>query len=909
MRVRRSGSTGAEGQALPPYAFGSSFLHRRNTHQQSSFFMASPDSGLTGATYRPITAAECTVGDAGWGTTPDKVPLPEQSDLHLQARLAGGDKAKIRAYGQGLPREPQNVPPPRKCVLQQVFLWRAEEALPDVENELHVAWEEAADARGLSLGEWRGRVECNAENMLSPLPLIRQREAMGDADGEASASGELLSDTDELCPVLASAVDLKIAKDEKDNVLEGQQRTATYLRLEGFLDPREQRTVSRSQAMSPPLQPPPALSQRPAASLPSVSPSLSYRAPERKTSIKAASIKIAPETPEEPPAQVGPSGEQLEDSGALKMTDAAASMVVLPIVPTDDGRGPESDGCTVPEEQLRGSEEDAPLEANAVIETKKIIHKWTKVAIRIVQYRRLYYKFAHAFQLGAVTTRTYCVVFHDGEDLDYISLLASHRTEIARPQNDSEFPKSRINCNFKQTVVLPFDVSSPVLRIAVLLVMAKKGHNGEPGEFMRRVAGITKPLSVEQCRERMSKTSAWPLYVPQQVIGATATPDPQIVGVIFFTLSGYTGGEGPKLSAEVVHSPSFDFRAGRPPATPEKESEPPQKMAWYEYLNPFKALRPQSAAQKKAAVSLEVQDSLARIPLPPKHKEAYLHLLSPAKPAANERPQIELHRTKTEVPVHKKQSFDQSSLLPPSGKARPKGKDMTKHKAPSASPSPTAKESRAPEETHLTALPKDNTGKATSKAPPKVAAASTAARDVGPAPAASLGMATKFMAASKEPVRSIGAASSVQSAAGKAPSTSSGDPQAGALDQRSSAAHKEVSGVLHNQTPLTASAKPKPGGPSLSKSSIPSNIGGSVGGNATAKTPAAESAVPKVGALQGNVLQAKGKASVADAPSKKGERILTKGLMAQSAARKEASASQSKAAQPSPKDSRRGGGI
>ncbi|XP_026191544.1 uncharacterized protein LOC34617896 [Cyclospora cayetanensis] len=833
-----------------------------------------PAAAELGATYRPITAAECTVGDAGWGTTPDKVPLPEQSDLHLQARLAGGDKAKIRAYGQGLPREPQNVPPPRKCVLQQVFLWRAEEALPDVENELHVAWEEAADARGLSLGEWRGRVECNAENMLSPLPLIRQREAMGDADGEAS--------------------DLKIAKDEKDNVLEGQQRTATYLRLEGFLDPREQRTPVLEETQVPSVE-----ASKPE---PEVTPP---PPPSTEPPPPSAAVQIAPETPEEPPAQVGPSGEQLEDSGALKMTDAAASMVVLPIVPTDDGRGPESDGCTVPEEQLRGSEEDAPLEANAVIETKKIIHKWTKVAIRIVQYRRLYYKFAHAFQLGAVTTRTYCVVFHDGEDLDYISLLASHRTEIARPQNDSEFPKSRINCNFKQTVVLPFDVSSPVLRIAVLLVMAKKGHNGEPGEFMRRVAGITKPLSVEQCRERMSKTSAWPLYVPQQVIGATATPDPQIVGVIFFTLSGYTGGEGPKLSAEVVHSPSFDFRAGRPPATPEKESEPPQKMAWYEYLNPFKALRPQSAAQKKAAVSLEVQDSLARIPLPPKHKEAYLHLLSPAKPAANERPQIELHRTKTEVPVHKKQSFDQSSLLPPSGKARPKGKDM----APSASPSPTAKESRAPEETHLTALPKDNTGKATSKAPPKVAAASTAARDVGPAPAASLGMATKFMAASKEPVRSIGAASSVQSAAGKAPSTSSGDPQAGALDQRSSAAHKEVSGVLHNQTPLTASAKPKPGGPSLSKSSIPSNIGGSVGGNATAKTPAAESAVPKVGALQGNVLQAKGKASVADAPSKKGERILTKGLMAQSAARKEASASQSKAAQPSPKDSRRGGGI
>lgn len=52
-------------------------------------------------------------------------------------------------------------------------------------------------------------------------------------------------------------------------------------------------------------------------------------------------------------------------------------------------------------------------------------------------------------------------------------------------------------------VVLPFDASSPVLRIAVVLIMAKKNEATGSGEFMRRVAGITKPLSVEKYRERV----------------------------------------------------------------------------------------------------------------------------------------------------------------------------------------------------------------------------------------------------------------------------------------------------------------------------------------------------------------------------------------------------------------------
>ncbi|KAL8274645.1 hypothetical protein Esti_001360 [Eimeria stiedai] len=342
-----------------------------------------------------------------------------------------------------------------------------------------------------------------------------------------------------------------------------------------------------------------------------------------------------------------------------------AKTVVNPIEEIAGEPGPDNDGCNLTGDQLKGSGDDVLVTPRAAAECKRIIQKWTKFAIRITRIQRMYYKFAHAFKAGVVKTRTYCVVFHDGEDLDYVSLLTSHRTEIARPQNDSEFPKSRINCNFTHSVILPFDASSPVLRIAVVLVMAKKGGKAESGEFMRRVAGITKPLNVEKYRERMAEVNAWPLYVPQEVMGSTAIENPTIVGLIYFALTGHAGAEGPKLVPDRVLSASFDFHSGRPRKAPVQVA--PKRLPWYELLNPFK---PHTQEPVKAKEPLEALDSMARIPLPGKHKAAYLQLLAVDRKADSRKPQITLHSIETLGPVKAKQLFEQGSLQPPSNRAK-----------------------------------------------------------------------------------------------------------------------------------------------------------------------------------------------------------------------------------------------
>ncbi|KAL8452673.1 hypothetical protein Emed_001237 [Eimeria media] len=358
------------------------------------------------------------------------------------------------------------------------------------------------------------------------------------------------------------------------------------------------------------------------------------------------------------------SGE-LTQSNAPSEHGEAEAMVVNPIETTAGEEGPENDGCDFKGEQLEGSGDDVVVTPQAVVECKRIIQKWTKASIRITRIQRMYYKFAHAFKAGVVKTRTYCVVFHDGEDLDYVSLLTSHRTEIARPQNDPEFPKSRINCNFNHSVILPFDASSPVLRIAVVLVMAKKDEKAETGEFMRRVAGITKPLNVEKYRERMAEVNAWPLYVPQEVMGSTATEDPTIVGLVYFALTGHAGAEGPQLVPDKVLSASFDFHANRPKEAPVEVA--PKKRPWYELLNPFKPHQEEPVKNKEPPEAL---DSMSRIPLPPKHKPAYLQLLAAAKTAESHKPQIALHSIESVDPVKAKLSFEEGSLQPPSNKAK-----------------------------------------------------------------------------------------------------------------------------------------------------------------------------------------------------------------------------------------------
>lgn len=120
-----------------------------------------------------------------------------------------------------------------------------------------------------------------------------------------------------------------------------------------------------------------------------------------------------------------------------------------------------------------------------------------------------------------------------------------------------------------------------------------------------------------------------------------------------------------------LFSPSFDFTVGRapPPATDVKAD----KIPWYEYLNPFKARKPDALEGQE---SVEVQDSIALIPLPAKHKPAYLQLVTPVRSAGGPKPQIELHSIEAPGPVVEKPSYDQGSLLPPAGKPKTKGKDM-----------------------------------------------------------------------------------------------------------------------------------------------------------------------------------------------------------------------------------------
>ncbi|KAL8437499.1 hypothetical protein ACSSS7_000881 [Eimeria intestinalis] len=618
--------------------------------------------------------------------------------------------------------------------------------------------------------KWRAKVEEDVGRRLAPLPALPNRQ-------------------EELHTTAALSHPPPNSGSATCSIAEGQSRTDTYLRLDGFVERRRPAAfvpAAPARAMtlpmnvplsplpppeppkqadktptvvfdlppkeqlpppSPPPPPPPPIEPvitLPFASQPKVEPVL--REPEPEPKIKPSLppqeeaplrslLPRAPEveaptsldvaTPDEPPAseipaivtpvEEPPAAEQREEekkeeaevkeqmeepeasdggvvlSGGLTEPDAPfeqggeESMVVNPIEAAAGEPGPENDGCDLAGEQLDGSGDDVMVTPQAVVECKRIIQKWTKASIRISRIQRMYYKFGHAFKAGVVKTRTYCVVFHDGEDLDYVSLLTSHRTEIARPQNDSEFPKSRINCNFTHSVILPFDASSPVLRIAVVLVMAKKDEQAETGEFMRRVAGVTKPLNVERYRERMAEMNAWPLYVPQEVMGSTAVENPTLVGLVYFALTGHAGAEGPQLVPDRVLSASFDFHAGRPKEAESSTSVaveiPPKKVPWYELLNPFK---PHKKEPEKSKEPPEPLDSMARIPLPSKHKPEYLQLLAAFKKPDDHKPQIALHSIKTVGPVKATQSFEEGSLQPPPTRAT-KSKTNRAPLAPSTS--------------------------------------------------------------------------------------------------------------------------------------------------------------------------------------------------------------------------------
>ncbi|KAL8446806.1 hypothetical protein Emag_004567 [Eimeria magna] len=490
--------------------------------------------------------------------------------------------------------------------------------------------------------------------------------------------------------------------------------------------------------VAPPDEPPPP--EIPVVVVPEEEPPVAeQRGEEKKEEVES---KIEVEEPKAPQGVVVLSGE-LTKSNAPSEHGEAESVVVNPIEATAGDPGPENDGCDLGGEQLEGSGDDVVVTPQAVLECKRIIQKWTKASIRITRIQRMYYKFAHAFKAGVVKTRTYCVVFHDGEDLDYVSLLTSHRTEIARPQNDSEFPKSRINCNFTHSVILPFDASSPVLRIAVVLVMAKKDEKAEVGEFMRRVAGITKPLNVEKYRERMAEVNAWPLYVPQEVMGSTATTDPTIVGLIYFALTGHAGGEGPQLVPDLVLSSSFDFHANRPKEAPVEVA--PKKRPWYELLNPFKPHKQEPVKSKEPPEAL---DSMSRIPLPAKHKPSYLQLLATAKNVESHKPQIALHSIETVDPVKAKHSFEQGSLQPPSNKAK-KGTAGTKTSRLALASSTSSVREKGGGTSLATPSSKEGKSIVFPTPPPANSSTATLKKSVskfGPAPT----MASQFVAASRD---------------------------------------------------------------------------------------------------------------------------------------------------------------
>ena len=183
---------------------------------------------------------------------------------------------------------------------------------------------------------------------------------------------------------------------------------------------------------APPLPPPepPQVAPSPPEMPPIAPAEPSVVPPEPKTLEQpppSKSVETPPEQPEAVEAKAAASmvvpGPELTKSNASIKQVPMESMVVQPIAPAVEGQGPQSDGCNVAEEPLQGSGDDVVVTLQSVAESKRIIQKWTKAAIRITGYQRMYYKFAHAFALGVVKTRTYCVLFHDGEDLDYVRFL------------------------------------------------------------------------------------------------------------------------------------------------------------------------------------------------------------------------------------------------------------------------------------------------------------------------------------------------------------------------------------------------------------------------------------------------------------------------------------------------------
>lgn len=114
-------------------------------------------------------------------------------------------------------------------------------------------------------------------------------------------------------------------------------------------------------------------------------------------------------------------------TAAEKAAQAAAS-VGKDAVPIAVGEGHASDGCEIETEQFKGTEDGATISAAEIVETKELLRMWNKLAVSIKNVNRLYYKFTAAFSAGVVKTRAYCVVFHDGEDVDYVCNLLKSAT-------------------------------------------------------------------------------------------------------------------------------------------------------------------------------------------------------------------------------------------------------------------------------------------------------------------------------------------------------------------------------------------------------------------------------------------------------------------------------------------------